>query len=283
MKGKDRPECVRATFQASDGLTLAYSIDDFTDPWRNPEPLILLHSAMSSSRRLYTWVPKLSRRYLTARLDLRGHGKSALPPADEPLTIDRLVKDVLELMDVLGWRRAHFAGCSAGGYLCQRIAIDHPERVATMALYGSTPGLKRSQAAGWVEPIHQKGLRTFLADTISDRFPIGECDPGLVKWFLDQAGSNDQGYIIKFVTLMAQQDWADEMVKIQCPTLVVIPGLGKIGEDTAYEPMKRDIKDVRVLTYEGAQHNIPDFLAERCVQDLLKFLELVGSRSKMAS
>lgn len=283
MNKKDRPECVRATFQASDGLTLAYSIDDFTDPWRDPKPLILLHSAMSSSRRLYRWVPKLARRYTTARLDLRGHGKSALPPADKPLTIDRLVKDVLEFMDVVGWERAHFVGCSAGGYLCQRIAIDYPERVMTMALYGSTPGLKHSEAAGWVEPIRTKGLRAFLADTIADRFPIGECDPGLVEWFLDQAGSNDQDYIIKFVSLMTQQDWADEMGKIQCPTLVVIPGLGTISAGSAYEPMKRDIKDVRVLVYEGAQHNIPDFLAERCVDDLLDFLESVESRNKMVA
>ena len=40
------------TMTASDGLALAYRIDDFTDPWMQPETLFLLHSAMSSSRRM---------------------------------------------------------------------------------------------------------------------------------------------------------------------------------------------------------------------------------------
>ena len=49
---------------ASDGLGIAYSIDDYTDPWQTAPTLILLHSAMSSSRRLYAMVPHFARRYI---------------------------------------------------------------------------------------------------------------------------------------------------------------------------------------------------------------------------
>ena len=48
-------------FTTSDGIRLAYVIDDFTDPWKPPETLVLLHAAMGSSRRLYAWVPTLAR------------------------------------------------------------------------------------------------------------------------------------------------------------------------------------------------------------------------------
>ena len=34
------------TFAAADGLKLAYYVDDFTDPWRTPDTLVLLHAAM---------------------------------------------------------------------------------------------------------------------------------------------------------------------------------------------------------------------------------------------
>ncbi len=69
-------------FTASDGIRLAYDITDFTDPWTEPATLILLHAVIGSSRRFYTIVPPLCRRYRVARMDLRGHGHSdvRLPP-----------------------------------------------------------------------------------------------------------------------------------------------------------------------------------------------------------
>ena len=48
-------------FRASDGLKLAYTVDDFTDPWLEAPTLLLLHAAMGHSHRFYAWVPRLSR------------------------------------------------------------------------------------------------------------------------------------------------------------------------------------------------------------------------------
>src|SRR5438067_4445386 len=76
-------------FAASDGISLAYYVDDFTDPWKSAPTLLLLHAAMGSARRYFAWVPHLARDYRVVRLDLRGHGQSPVPPADRPLTLDR--------------------------------------------------------------------------------------------------------------------------------------------------------------------------------------------------
>ncbi len=38
------------TLEATDGLTLAYTVADFTDPWRTPDPVVMLHPAMGSGR-----------------------------------------------------------------------------------------------------------------------------------------------------------------------------------------------------------------------------------------
>ena len=64
------------TFTTSDGLDLAYYIDDFTDPWAKAPTVLLLHAAMGSARRYFGWVPHLARHYRVVRLDLRGHGAS---------------------------------------------------------------------------------------------------------------------------------------------------------------------------------------------------------------
>ena len=115
--------------------------------WGSPEkpPLIMLHAAMGHSRRFYAMVPTLCRHFRTIRMDLRGHGESEVP-ADKTVRMDRLVDDVKELMAELGIPSAHFLGNSAGGYVSQRLAMKHPEKVLSLTLFGSTPGLKNSQA-----------------------------------------------------------------------------------------------------------------------------------------
>src|SRR5437588_2026769 len=129
------------TLVTSDGLRLRFSVDDFTDPWRPTQTLVLLHAAMGSSRRFYAWVPHLSRHFRVVRLDLRGHGQSEIPSQAHELTIERLALDVVELLDHLRCERVHLAGSSAGGVIAQQVAIAYPARVQTLALYATSPGL----------------------------------------------------------------------------------------------------------------------------------------------
>jgi 3-oxoadipate enol-lactonase len=259
-------------FIASDGLRIAYVVDDFTDPWTQPATLLLLHAAMGHSGRFYAWVPRLSRHYRVVRMDLRGHGASQVPPAEPPLAMARLVADTTELLDHLGCPRAHIVGNSAGGYVAQNLAMTTPQRVQSLMLFGSTPGLRHSQAATWLPRVAKEGLRKFLADTISDRFPVERTDPRHIEWFLDEAAKNDTAFIGRFVGLMTTLDWADRLHEIKCPTLVVYPGAETVGSTRAYDAMRERIPDVEILSYEGMPHNICDSLPDRCVDDVLAFL-----------
>ena len=260
------------SFTASDGAQLAYHIGDFTDPWKPSPTLLLLHAAMGSAKRYFAWVPPLARHYRVVRMDLRGHGGSPVPSPDRPLTLERLAGDVAELMDHLSCPSAHIVGNSAGGYLAQQLAMKHSARVRSLMLFGSTPGLKNSQAPTWIPRIQAKGLRAFLAETIAERLPLDQVDPGLVEWFLDEAAKNDPAYIAKFVLLMASYDWSEEVGRIQCPTLVVVPGAEPIGSTANYEPFRRLVPDVETRVYDGAPHNICDAFPDRCTADVLDFL-----------
>ena len=259
----------------SDGLSLAYTRDDYHDPWQPREPLLLLHAAMGSSSRWYAMVPALARQYPVIRPDMRGHGASDVPSPALPFSLDRLVADVVELLDHLGLERVHVLGNSAGGYIAQRLAIEHPSRVKSLVLYCSTPGLKHSHASTWLPQIAQKGLRAFLAETIDERFEMARVEPAFVEWFLDKAANNDDAFIQKFVGTMAGIYFMDDVKRIQCPTLIVAPGAEPIGHASSYGEMQQQISGSELISYEHARHNICDYLPDRCAADALAFLARV--------
>jgi pimeloyl-ACP methyl ester carboxylesterase len=259
-------------FRASDGVSLAYYIDDYTDPWRQADTLVLLHAAVGHARRFYAWVPGLCRHYRVVRLDLRGHAESEVPPNSSPLNMDRLVADVAELLDHLGVKSCHIVGNSAGGYIAQNLAMKSPDKVKSLMLFGSTAGLKNSQAASWLPRIAKEGLRGFFAATIADRLPLDQVPKGLPGWFVDEAAKNDPAWITRFVGLMSSLDWSERLSEINCPTLLVMPGGETVGSIKNYDVMIERIPDVQAITYEGMPHNICDAVPDRCVADVLAFL-----------
>src|SRR2546423_15136615 len=113
-------------FTASDGLSLAYYTDDFTDPWKKAPTLLLLHAAMGSARRYFAWVPHLARDWRVVRLDMRGHGNSEGPPSDQPRTLDRLVLHFRGFLCPLGGSRTHHAGHLDGGFLWPGVGLELP-------------------------------------------------------------------------------------------------------------------------------------------------------------
>jgi len=178
------------TFTTSDGVRLAYAVDDFTDPWKPAETVVLLHAAMSNLERFYAWVPVLARHLRVVRIDARGHGDSEAPGPDKALGIERLGRDVIELLDHLGLGRVHLSGSSAGGYAAQWLAITHPERVAKLALFSSTPGLAYARPeAGvptWPATVRAKGVDGLLAETVAARVDPTRVDPGFIRWMVDE-------------------------------------------------------------------------------------------------
>ena len=189
-----------------------------------------------------------------------------------PLTLARLTRDVSELMDHLGIQRAHFVGVSGGGYLAQQLAIHDPERVLSLVLLASRPGFKDSKGAAWIPEMERRGLRTFIADTIADRLPVGEVTQAQVDWFLDEIARNDPAFVRRFVLYMTTQYWMDDLAKVRCPTLIVAPRGDAIGNANAYQQMHKLIRDSELVTYDVESHNIADYLADRCAEDAMAFL-----------
>ena len=259
-------------FTTSDGVRLHYALDDFTDPWRSPPTVFLLHAVMGDSQRAYRWLPVLTRHFRVVRPDMRGHGQSDVPTCGE-LSLNRLVDDVIELANHLGCATLHVAGASVGGIIALQLALDHPARVATLGCFATPPGLKRHTRINhdeWIATIRSKGLRAFLADTIDERFPPGT-DADFIHWFIDTASRTDPEFLIRLIPLLREVDQTARLPEIRQPTLAVVPGADPHIALTQYETL-RAIPDCEFVVYDGFQHNIVDSVPERCAHELLRFL-----------
>src|SRR6266568_1308435 len=99
------------------------------------DPAILLISGMSSS--MDWWDEEFCARLAAGprfviRYDHRDTGQSSrCPPGAPSYTGDDLAADAIGVLDALGIRAAHLAGISMGGAIAQRLAVEHPARVAS--------------------------------------------------------------------------------------------------------------------------------------------------------
>jgi len=84
-------------------------------------------------------IPALAAEFDVVALDNRGAGQSDAP--DRSFTLADMADDVVALMDELGVRTAHICGASMGGMIAQELALRHPERVLTLQLHCTTPGV----------------------------------------------------------------------------------------------------------------------------------------------
>jgi pimeloyl-ACP methyl ester carboxylesterase len=136
---------------------------------RDDPGIVLIHGAGST---MLSWDEKLCVRLaagprFVVRYDLRDSGRSAThEPGATPYTAHDLAADAVGLLDALGLERAHFVGMSLGAGIAQLLAIDHPDRVATVTLASATPGGPGHRQTDLPGMTH--ALRAFFADEPSE-------------------------------------------------------------------------------------------------------------------
>lgn len=109
------------------------------------EWVVLVHGAGGSSSIWYKQIRTYRKQYNTLVIDLRGHGASIMNSPDE-YTVQLVSEDILQVLDEVGIKKAHFVGVSLGTILIRQLAEQHPERFLSMVMAGAviriTPRLK---------------------------------------------------------------------------------------------------------------------------------------------
>ncbi len=144
---------------------------------RGPErgvPVLLLHGFGGD---LGNWLFNLDALAEVApviALDLPAHGQSS--PRLPGTTLGALAGFVAAFLDQLDIERAHLVGHSMGGAIAARLALDRPQRVASLALVNSA-GLGMEVNSAYTEGFVQAASRRELKPVVEQLF----ADPALVS------------------------------------------------------------------------------------------------------
>lgn len=96
------------------------------------EPLLLLHGGLGSIDMFRPVLPTLAKSRRVIAVDLHGHGRTAL--GERPISPVDMGDDMAALLKKLGHSQVDALGCSFGGAVAFRLAVQHAGMVRRLAL-----------------------------------------------------------------------------------------------------------------------------------------------------
>jgi len=104
--------------------------------------LLLLHGFPETHVMWRHVAPRLAENFTVVCADLRGYGASGCPASDAdhaPYSKRAMARDMVSVMERLGFRRFSVAGHDRGARVAYRIALDDPDRVDRICVLDAMP------------------------------------------------------------------------------------------------------------------------------------------------
>lgn len=225
------------------------------------------------------------------RFDHRDTGQSTtVPLGAATYDVEDMAGDVLAVMDGYGVDRAHLAGMSLGGYIAQMVALQHPDRVASLTLIASEPlgwdgaplphiseeFLGHFAALGTLDWSRRDEVVDFLVE--SERLCAGSGAPfdsaaarAVAHRVLERTDS--PASMFNHGTVTTREDWTGRFREIARPVLVIH------GDEDPILPVENGgaiaetITGTQLEVLQGVGHELPpgrlDWFAERIAEHVL--------------
>lgn len=171
-------------------------------------------------------VAAFCKRFEVVTFDHRGIGQS--DPARLGYTVERMAADIVSLLDALKIRRTHVIGHSTGGAIAQVLAIEHPNRLASVVL-----------SATWTKAdAYFRRLYTFRKEVLQRLGPSAYLQSATLYWYPSWWIARNNEHLrqleaqalatfapLEIVTsridAMLAFDRSSELGRIKTPTLVI--------------------------------------------------------------
>ena len=197
---------------------LYYEIDDYTDPWTQAEPVLLVHGFTESTPAWRAWVPHLARRYRVIRFDQEGFGQSSPVKSESAFSTGRFVEHAARLITEFAGGRAHVVGAKSGGLVTIELARLRPELVKTITL-ASVP-LAPPQPHQWMQHMEAHGVRSWARETMPPRLG-SRMPPEGVEWWVNLMGGTAIETARAYMHWVSNIDAGATLHQVRCPVLVL--------------------------------------------------------------
>jgi pimeloyl-ACP methyl ester carboxylesterase len=240
------------------------------------KPLILLHGGFGSGEMFAALSPTLAQKRQIIRVDLYGHGRTAL--TERPLAFESMADDIASLIEHLHLEKVDLLGYSLGGAVALQTAFRHPQWVNKLVVIstpfkqtGWYPEVRAGMASIAAEPL----LGTPLDEVYRRLAPRPEDFPRLAA---NMRHAMSQDY-----------DWTDAVSRLRPPTLIVAGDadsfppshaaaffglLGGGKEDAGWQGEHLIPSQLAILP--GTTHYTIIFRADLLLPVLLPFLDQTG-------
>jgi haloacetate dehalogenase len=267
-------------------------------------PLLLLHGFPQTHLMWRAVAPLLASNFTVVCTDLRGYGLSGCLPSgpDHASYAKRaMARDMVGLMERLGHRRFFVAGHDRGGRVAYRMALDHPDRVAGLAVLDVVP-----TAVAWERADARLALGFWpwsllaqpepLPEKILAAVPEAVVDDALLQWgsaaevfppdinsaYVEALRAPGHAHAIceeyrAAATLDRSHDEADRAAgrRIACPTLALWSADGALGAWYEDQGGPLAIWQDWCSSVEGRAiaggHFFPEELPDETAEDLSRF------------
>jgi 3-oxoadipate enol-lactonase len=258
----------------SDGCRIAYRFEGASAERARPGGVLLLSNSLGTNTQL--WAPQLAAfaaRFRVLCYDSRGHGASDAPSG--AYSIDRLGRDVVELLDAVGLQSVHFCGLSQGGMVGQWLGAHAAERIerlvlANTAAYVGPPSAWQDR----IDRVLEAGMSVVVAGVLERWFTPGfaarapQQVAALRAIFLSTSPVGYAGCCAALRDL----DLRGSAASVSAPTLIVAGALDPATPPERAAELAGKIPTARVVTLDAAHlSNVEQ--AESFNQVVLEFLE----------
>lgn len=235
----------RALFTAADGCQIAYRIDGALD-----RPMLVLSNSIATSLEMWAGqIEALAEHHRVLQYDTRGHGASGAPAG--AYSVERLGRDVLELLDSLEIRQVDFLGLSLGGMIGQWLGVHAPDRIGRLVLSNTAAYL--GPPAQWDAAIERvlaaPDLSDFATMFLGNWFPAGLLakEPAVAARFRSMVLATPPLGLAGCFAAVRDMDMRRAIALIRAPTLVITGRHDTVTLPRHGEEIARTVPGARLL------------------------------------
>ena len=209
--------------------------------------------------------------------DMRGHGRSEVPPG--PYSMEGHADDMVGLLDRLDVRRVIVAGLSMGGYIAFALWRRHPERVQALILADTraepdSPQAKASRDTA-IAGVQQRGAAAYAREMLPRLLGSSSLvNPQIAeRAFRIMASQPVQGTVEALKALRDRPDSRSTLPAISVPALVLVGQEDALTPPSEAEAMAKAIPDAGIAVIPRAGHLSPLENARAVNRVLRRFLQ----------